>query len=971
MATSNQKCANCEKTGLPILPVRYTVLPKTAKAKIPAGVTGDRVTSIKLQEHQYGVRTLRQGWLYLFYEVGARGKNYWEAYNVTEDGRLWKQLLPLPSTPVTDPACAQCAIAVPMDLIAIERPEKCTGRVFVAFSELAWHQQTFNKYQADETLRMKRMQWIEPSKWIGSGKDAHGHAVVATASAIDQVVEYMPGFDARTLSVLDDKQRFSDDKGGYKEDLLKQEVSRYPLYIRQASPASASQSLVKLMEHIGTISQDGSAADAAGGPANHYPPMMLALWDAVGNTHELNGYRNDPVSWMDRYASKQELGMQVMALHHIDEAQRIVYARQKDEVVSQEGLAKQAHDMSPLGQPGAQSALSAQRAKALAGADPSRAAQINAYYDDMDWMAANNIPGSYQTRIIQAGQLSSAGSANSPAAYVGNYRDSIMNDARAYAKAQPGFHDRDVKDMQTFGWSDYEQRLKRKDIELFRDKYTSLQQAIYQLQETRSNDVGQWLKAELLFDTLEDYHCDELNDSLDFEIVVSLAIDGLASTPKGQAIVDDLITRWNPVEKSSLVWRAVAMNHPAGREELAKMLASAQENKEKPLESGGADIVVTAAGYAKKLADKYKQYAKLALEKDPKKLSWLGEKYKAEGRDTLVMNIGDRIFEKFRINQVGDFVGEKIVQTVLLQRAGIPVEDALSIVRKEAQFAKKSRLEILERMRTAKTILTGTAATGDGATDELYKVWNTLKEEKNETALKELRMGRIAAFAAICELVNFWHLLAGAKDDETTSKLVKSGASLCAAIITITMTPYYGTLKNSARALSWKLVGGFLSGVGVFAAAWLDACNVKKNVASGKYDIAVFMIIKTAVGGLSGFAILIDAISSAAPIFKRLGARSGNRVVVLAVETVTKKLAAMAALKVVGALLSFEATLLLTALQFLADHLMPDSLEAWCSRCAFGTGREATLRIKDHDVPRYTDMPQQETEFDKVISEGI
>jgi hypothetical protein len=971
MATNKQKCANCEKTGLPILPVRYTVLPKTVKAKIPAGITGDRVTSIELHEHQYGVRTLRQGWLYLFYEVGARGNNYWEAYNVTEDGRLWKQSLPLPSTPVTDPACAQCAIAVPMDIIAIERPEKCTGRVFIAFSELAWHPQTFNNYKADETLRVSRMQWIEPSKWIGSGKDGHGHAVVATGSAIDDVIEYMPGFDPRSLSVLDDKQRFSDEKGGYKDDLLRQEVSRYPLYIRQASPASASQSLAKLMEQIGTISQDGSTANVASGTEQHYPPMMLALWDAIGNIHELNGYRNDPVSWMDRYASKQELGMQVMALHHIDEAQRIVYARQKDEVVSQEGLAKQAHDMSPLGQPGAQSALSAQRAKALASADPSRVAQINAYYDDMDWMAANNIPGSYQTRIIQTGQLSSAGSANSPAPYMGSYRDGIMNEARAYAKAQPGFHDRSVNEMQTFGWSDYEARLKRKDIEFFRNKYTLLQQAIFQLQETRSSDVGQWLKAELLFDTLDDYYCEELEDSLDFEIVVSLAIDGLASTPKGQAIVDDLVTRWNPSEKSSLVWRAVAMNHPAGREELAKMLASARENKEKPLESGGADIVTSVASYAKKLADKYKQYSKLALEKDPKKLSWLGEKYKAAGKDTLVMNIGDRIFEKFRINQVGDFVGEKIVQTVLLQRAGISVEDALSIVRKEAQFARKSRLEILERMRTAKTMLMGTAATGEGATDELYKVWNNLKDQKDETALKELRMGRIAAFAAICELVNFWHLLAGAKDEDTVSKLVKSGASLCAAIITIAMTPYYGTLKNSGRALSWKFAGGFLSSVGVFAAAWLDGMDVAKKFKYRQIDVAIFMTIKTVTGVLSGGAIVIDAICSAAPLFKRLATRSGNRVIVLTVEVVSENVAALVALKLVGALLSFEATILLSGLQFVADRLMPDALEAWCSRCAFGTRREATLRIKDHDVPRYTGMQQQEKEFDTVMVAGI
>jgi hypothetical protein len=91
----------------------------------------------------------------------------------------------------------------------------------------------------------------------------------------------------------------------------------------------------------------------------------------------------------------------------------------------------------------------------------------------------------------------------------------------------------------------------------------------------------------------------------------------------------------------------------------------------------------------------------------------------------------------------------------------------------------------------------------------------------------------------------------------------------------------------------------------------------------------------------------------------------------LAVEVITEKAATIAAFKLVGALLSFEATILITALQFIADRLMPNALEAWCSRCAFGTGRESTMRVKDHDVPRYTDLAQQEAEFDKVMAEGL
>jgi hypothetical protein len=62
MATDNQKCVNCEKTGLPILPVRYSVLPKSVKAVMPEGISGARVTDVALDAHHYGLRTLREGW---------------------------------------------------------------------------------------------------------------------------------------------------------------------------------------------------------------------------------------------------------------------------------------------------------------------------------------------------------------------------------------------------------------------------------------------------------------------------------------------------------------------------------------------------------------------------------------------------------------------------------------------------------------------------------------------------------------------------------------------------------------------------------------------------------------------------------------------------------------------------------------------------------------------------------------------
>lgn len=34
---------------------------------------------------------------------------------------------------------------------------------------------------------------------------------------------------------------------------------------------------------------------------------MLARWDAIGITHELNGYRNDAAGWLKKYGDEREL----------------------------------------------------------------------------------------------------------------------------------------------------------------------------------------------------------------------------------------------------------------------------------------------------------------------------------------------------------------------------------------------------------------------------------------------------------------------------------------------------------------------------------------------------------------------------------------------------------------------------------------------------------------------------------------
>ncbi|WP_069267623.1 T6SS effector BTH_I2691 family protein [Paraburkholderia nodosa] len=966
------KCDNCEKTGLAILPVRYTVLPKDVKAQMPGGLSGERVTGVGLTDHHYGVRTLREGWIYLFYEVGARGSQYWEVYKVTADGRLWKHDLASPASPTlsgetrTDPACAQCAIAVPMDIIAIEQPKKCTGKVYIAFSEHAWHAEVFNHYKTDAKLRTARMQYIEPSKWIKGGADAHGHAIAATESAIDAVLEYMPAFDPKQFSLPDDKQPFSTDKGDYKDDWLKLKVTRYPLFIRQASPLSTSQALVKLMQQVGT--------DASG---SSHPPMLLALWDSIGNVHELNGFRSDPVSWLDRYVATERT-LQVGAQHDVDAAKAIVQSRNEERVKGQDTV------MNPLASPDAPAMLAKQRAQALAGADPARAAQINAFYDDQAWMAANNTPPSYQRRLNVIGISSSATNPNSSAPYTGAYRDEVMSEARAYAQKKGGQHARDLQsqiDSSTaYEWSKYAARLRAKDLDHFRDQYQKLRTSVHDLQETRSADVGAWLQAQLLFDTLEDYGSTDLNDAAAFEIVVTDATAGLGSTPTGKKILDTLVAQWNPVELPSLIWRVFAMNQMDARQELAEYLKTAQAKKDTPLaapagqaaggHSPGVDAVISASGTLAKLNGYYSKLASLATQSDPAKITPAGNALKRLHADTFVMSVGDAIYRKFRINQMGDFVGEKLIQTLLLTRAGVSNTDAIALVRKQADLELMSREEKLSRVRAAVPFLrAGASAKTPPATKDLYDTWHQMAQ--TEDGVKSLRAARIGVVAMLLESVNFYKLMTGAKDDDTNKKLVQSGVSLLSSMITITMTPYYAALKNSNRTRAWKFVGGGLGAIGAAISVWMDSAKAIDAGSKRQFDATIIYTIKTLTDfGITG-AIVIDTISTSAPLLKTIARRYGTEAVIAAVEAITERAAAWAVLRGIGMLLGWEAAIGLIVLQAAADWLTPTALETWCSECAFGTGRTSFFRAKDYSVKLYTDPAEQEKDYVSAMTQSI
>ncbi|WP_423383600.1 T6SS effector BTH_I2691 family protein [Burkholderia sp. LMG 32019] len=924
MDTANQ-CANCEKTGLPILPVRYTVVPNTVAAKLPAGIGGHGVTDVKLTEHRYAVRTLRAGWLYLFYVKGARGSNYWEAYNVTEDGRLWKQSLPLPAEPTTHPACAKKAIAVPMDIIAIEKPEKCTDRVYIAFSQHAWHRDTFELYKKDATLRQQRMQWIEPSKWISAGHDAQGHAVVATRQSIDDVIEYMPGLDPKLLQPP--TQTLSDETGKYKPEVMRQETTCYPLHIRQASPGSASDALIRVMSDVGTLDK-----------GKHHPPMLLALWDGIGNVHELNGFRNDAGSWLLTYT--RERVRQIDALESITAA---------------EGAVRN----------GAVESKSRLRSAWTAG-----------------WEAMKNNP--YAADGV-------------PDALVVSPEQQAMSDKKIAAAGV--ITPAEAKEIGDAAWPKYYGKLDPHKLGVFRPWYESVQKASHQLQANRTPDVGAWLKASTFLVTLHDYHENDFQDGQAFAAVIDAALWGLPSEEKGAKLIEDLVNNMDPTQPSSLVWRAYAYNQQDQKEEIKALLAKATEYKAQPASVGDqvshwADfvssyLVKNAKAFLKfcdKMTDVLKRGATAAS----------GSEYAVKGihADQLAVTMGNGLFKWSKSAELADSVGMYLIRGTLMIRGGIAQADTLKLVKAAMAAEPAMRLALQmgyrelrqQGMPPPQAYMRSLQAVGsDKRVKSLTDMWEEVS--KSQKGASTQLNARLASTLVVIEMLNFGCLLAKAdKSSDDYALLVASGVSVVGAVFTVSEKALKAFGSEAAQTLrNLKAITSFLGGVSAMIQGLVDLHKGFDKANTNNYRIAVLYFVKATLGIGTGLSYLLTALTSSAPLLARL-AGSGSRIVILArggaagIAGATARLgsfttpevaeaggwfarqgaAKKAGITAVGTaveeagitvgwrggllllgrgvliLTGWEVAVAVVAIQFLIWYFSDDELQTWLEKCAYG-----------------------------------
>ena len=239
-------CSACERTGLPILPLRLAIMPVTGGLKQHGALSHESI--------QTALRVLRQGYVYVLLD-----KEIWHAYQVTPEGYL-RQFNPFSMPRAAPEPLANACLDAGHDLRSafINIDTAAHKQAWIAFSQDPWPKATLDAYR--------------------TGKHADGRALPA---------DYRQRF--RVINLITLKQ---DPTGGDQAlalehgDDLAQHVAEYAIGTRDFGSVhdwhprharlEAMQAQLRMLEK-----QHGLAKGVAG----------LILPDPVGMAAELNSLR--------------------------------------------------------------------------------------------------------------------------------------------------------------------------------------------------------------------------------------------------------------------------------------------------------------------------------------------------------------------------------------------------------------------------------------------------------------------------------------------------------------------------------------------------------------------------------------------------------------------------------------------------------------------------------------------------------
>lgn len=173
-----ESCPFCEKQGLAILPVRYGIAPskqfpghkfrEAPPDPIPY-LGAPEVAIPESTETMYTGRSLRPGYLYVYYESESR----WEAYVVDDQACLSAVPLDGGSSARFHESCARDAQKVANASLLTIQDAETAGKIWIGFSDVRWTQAVRDGIAGlSDGNREKVMQLLDVTTWYNKGNPA-------------------------------------------------------------------------------------------------------------------------------------------------------------------------------------------------------------------------------------------------------------------------------------------------------------------------------------------------------------------------------------------------------------------------------------------------------------------------------------------------------------------------------------------------------------------------------------------------------------------------------------------------------------------------------------------------------------------------------------------------------------------------------------------------------------------------------
>lgn len=888
-------CENCDKRGLLVLPLLYSILATEVQGALNAapalgGTLGKGVTDIKLGQAKYGVRMIRE--LFIYVLVNRQGLRYWQAYYGVPGGQLY-------SFPAGDPpprvqgevSCARMAQSPDAMCVSFERPKDVQMTYWLATPD-PLSEAKLNEYKAnaDRFAAEGKMQKFDIKAWVGSdGQGPQPHALTPD-QLHEQVLEFIAAGPAAPTPVISGNPS------------LAKALDEQP-YPALRDPMSAASPL-------------GPAVQQAAGHLRNVQEKLkrekgaaFVLYDALGITQALNAWRNGALEGMQPWmAQTDKAGASNEWKFHV--ATRLLEVR--------EGIKE--HRIQAVNQQ-----WEAEGADKLEEVAYSRHPDPNKEKRDRLIREAKERNGGYVTEkemlLINYGTPD----ANKRA------RDDFIKSAK---KVRDGyFGDVLEKRRERAGKSGWEQYAGDVDFEAAEKHVAEFDRRAAPCEAKMRERVADhlvWVKSKHVLDALHAYDPNHVLYGWAFSIQTSLAMLGMEASDDGQALLE---TWWRDVQiaESNLAWRTYALNQEdiqnKTRQALAEAKAKAAQGESITVKEA-IEAAHTAVSKSKAVIDAFEK-ANKALDQTEKALApmdWFA-------RSKLGFVLGwyaqaAKAVFSFAVPSAGDRVLARTLTWALQWRLG--------------KFATELRLHELE---------------AKGLPVQIAAVRGQMKRRIREGVLAEMNAGKAGNFFAlrlgiILSLFESVQLYFKAQEmpegKKEKAEFAAAALGTLAGGLELTQTGAewisgrYGAASVTGRAATmWgqglRLYGGFLGSVGGTIGLVLDFGESAKQARKGRLFLAgAYSVRAIAVGGITALSQGV-VISASGPYLNAMMQRTENRVILALLrgaERVAMRLAADVVVTFMRTWLA-RASWATAALMVVIWILEPDAMEEWCERSVF------------------------------------